>query len=214
MNFTDNKSIGVFINNETSTHGIFSFLHELNGEYRTRYSIVGYGRGTHTHNCVDKFHESSCYHSDYWSVSGATNISFIFDAPIFVTGYTIFSGDYDSKGNSYPKEWKLFGKKENGRLELIDKREDQKFCAQDRCIPSVAKTYKAKYQRNSYKEIIFFIVKNSYNVTDYLFLKAIDFFGILCGKNERCIIPFNRVTCSVKQRNTRLTLFFICLFVS
>lgn len=210
MSYIDDKSIGIFANNETSLHGIFSFLNELNKAYNTRYSIKGEERTGYDTNCIDKLNDESCKKKSYWSIDKSKNITYTFDSPFFVTGYTIASGAINSERNSYPTSWIIYGRKENGILEVIDRRENQKFCVNNFCVPSIAKTYKAKYQRRAYKEIIFYHLMNS-SGNDYIFLKGMEFFGILCGKDTKCIIPFKQKTCQIRREERHLQLFLVYL---
>ena len=59
-----------------------------------------------------------------------------------------------------------------------------------------------------YKEIIFYHIRNSYDA-DYVFIKAIEFFGILCGKDEKCLIPFNHATCKIKRIEACMSSLFV-----
>ena len=188
MGLFEDQPISVLPRNSSTLKGLFNMLKEVNGEYGSRYNITGQGRLSDTVDCIDKMNHTG----RYWSINDYYNISFSFDSPLFVTHYSIMNAS-PQNDNSYPKAWDLFGLDDSGRRHLIDSRAEQNFG--DRKY-EVVKTFSTR-ARKAYRKILWVQNVNS-DGNNWVTLKHMDFFGILCGKTGDCKIPLFFGTCHAK----------------
>lgn len=194
MGVYEDQPITIFPGNSSTLKGMFYFLHELNGEYGSRYQIKGEARTTI--ESIDKLD----YNEGYWSVDNSLNLTFSFDSKFFVTGYSLMN-NAPQKSNSYPEAWQLFGVDDNEKLHLIDARKDQNFAdGKD----EVVKTYIIKTKK-AYSKYVLIQTKNSGNAK-YIHLKHFEFFGILCGKTGYCSISPFQMTCRIRHNNRSIHL--------
>ena len=183
----EDQPISIFPGNSSSLKGMFYFLHELNGQYGSRYSIIKYPRNNY--EAIDKYEKDD----GYWSIDNAYNLTFSFDSKFFVTGYSLMN-NAPQTSNTYPEAWQLFGVDDNEKLHLIDTRKSQNF-AQGK--EEVVKTYIIKVKR-AYSKYVWNQTKNSGSAR-YVHVKHFEFFGVLCGKTGYCDISPFQMTCKIKR---------------
>ena len=193
------QSISIHQNNLSSVHGIFAFLKELNGKYKTRYSIDGTCQSlTASIDYVDMYYDNPKY-MPYWSNNGDPEVLIKFNSTFLLTGYAIVNSIRDGY-NSAIEGWNLYGIDSTGQRHLIDSQTGQKFCEfkpnECKCRIETIKGYQIQRPIRGYKNYVLHQTQNSCNAT-YLWFKALDFFGTLCGINENC--SFRPVTCNIKK---------------
>ena len=175
-------------------HGIFSLLQSLNLESRYTISSRQPEQSGHVVTNLDKYYSQTglCYQSS------SEDPSFIvtFDAPFLISGYSL-SNKVGSGNNSFPRDWILYGSNsqdfsQETHLNILDKQENQLFCEnQNVCSTMHTNIYSTVnvYKRYiPYRTYFFKQTKSSVN-RDYLLLRAIDFYGVLCPEEGNCDFP-------------------------
>ena len=205
--------ISVKFNSATDNlKGIFYYLKKANDGYGSRYSIHGELNDENT-DCsaedIDKYNDGT---KCYWSIDNKASFQIVFDSLFYTTGYGIVNRHTSTQGNTYPKSWVLYGIDTEGELHTLDEKIDQNFCKQPNsglCKEETIKKYKINHpQMRGYKTIFFNQTKSS-NGALYLFLRAFDLYGYLCGQDKNCDIQRN--TC---HRNFSLkSLFYIFMLL-
>ena len=204
MGLFDDQQVSIYPSSSSSIRGIFYLLNELNGEYRSRYSIKGQGRTGYLNDCIDNINHSG----RYWSIDDDYNITFSFDSPLFVSHYSIMNSSPDG-GNSYPKSWQLFGKDYNEKLHLIDSRTNQNFANGK---TEVVKTY-STHSRKAYKEY-FWLQKESSSNYKWVDMRRFELFGTLCSKTGYCRIPLFIRTCKIKYHHSFSLIYSFMITIS
>ena len=196
----------------STLHGIFSYLKQLNGEYRTRYRVEGDldNSGRYTLDYIDKYYDNPKKYS--FRSSGAPEVNITFDSYFFLTAYSL-SNSVTTGFNSAPKGWDVFGVDENDNKHLLDSQTSQTFCEMNsngQCSTTSIKGYQIHKRKTlkGFKKFIFHRTQTS-NGGGYLFFLALDFFGTLCGKDQRCYAPI--LTCESKSQ-IKITYFVVYFF--
>ena len=186
----DVNSISIFQKEKKNMHGIFSLLQTLNLE--TRYSITSRkpaNKGFVVTN-LDKYYKQ---HLCYQSSSEDPSFIVTFDSPFLLSGYSI-SNHISGGGNSFPRDWSLFGSNSQNleTLKLIDQKKDQLFCENAAvCETMHINTYSTMNVYKNYKPYRTFFFNQTRNSCDepYLLMRAIDFYGVLCPQTGPCGFP-------------------------
>ena len=209
---TNYQAISVHQDNISSIHGIFAFLQELNGKYSSRYEIEAnpLNEGD-VGKIIDNYYSEQ--NIPYRSQEGKNEITFRFKSPLLLTGYAIGNSTPDSS-NSYPEAWNIIGIDDSKNRYIIDTQTEQKFCYNNLtyCPTEIIKGYKISKRVRGFKEFVFQQTKNS-DHHSYVLLRAIDFFGTLCGINKSCSFSF--YSCIVRTSNLRspviITIYLLTL---
>lgn len=206
MESFNNQTISVFPNNDTSMNGIFALLKEMNGDYGSRYNVSS----SPNSSFLDKyksFPETKLFRSN----DNECDITFSFDSPFLLYSYSIVNAVVINDKNSYPEDWELYGKDEFDKSHLIERRTNQMFCSSNLCTEMRVKSFKVKTQRKPYSTYVWRQTKNSCSKA-YIFVKAFEFFGTLCGLNG-CRYHGMIHSCFVKRTN-KLPLIFLFIFIA
>ena len=210
LNEFNYQPISVLQNNLTTIHGIFSLLHELNGDFGTRYNIEANPREEFSAESLDRYFEWTD-NKKYWAVDGSKNITINFNEPFLLSGYAISNGVQDSTGNTFPTAWKLYGfDNETNKRILLNKQTNQEFCGKRNkaCKTESVKGFYISFQYRAFKSFIFEQTTNS-GGNDYIFMRSIDLFGTLCGINGQCNFHFYQLTSKVKIKQGEIVLVSI-----
>ena len=171
LNEFNYQLISVLQNNLTTIHGIFSLLHELNGDFGTRYNIEANPREEFSAESLDRYFEWTD-NKKYWAVDGSKNITINFNEPFLLSGYAISNGVQSEYGNSFPTGWKLYGfDKETNKRILLNKQTNQEFCGKhiETCKTENVKGFYISFQYRAFKSFIFEQTTNS-GGNDYIFM--------------------------------------------
>ena len=208
----ENYSLSLFNKRENDIHGMFALLHEITGQYATRYNITEKNerKGYEAFN-LDKYYSEN----NFYLFSNEDTISFTitFDSPFLLAGYSMCNHRLINDSNSFPKSWNIYGEI-NGRRYTLDKRTDVSFCEEGKtyCDKENIKTFNTINVYRSQRavtKIIFEQTENSLN-KQYIFLKSFDLYGTLCGKNQLC--SFIHFTCESQKRHLKSFFLWISFF--
>ena len=185
-------------------------LKDLNSDYNSRYSISSKSVLTDVTNIDKYYNKSAHYHSD----DNDLQINITFDSPFLLSAYSICNKVHTSYSNSFPKEWILYGQSLTNpeKFYVLDNQNNQQFCGErTSCREEQIKTYDTTtvYRKmKPFKTFIFHQLKNSYNYS-YILLRAIDFYGTLCGQDGKC--SFIHYTCNPKKgvKNHKFCIVFL-----
>ena len=183
------RPIIAYQNNRSSIDGIFSVLKLLNGDYKTRYTIEGKStEPRYSCTLLDQYFDNK-ENTAFWSTDDKPEITVKFDSPFILSGYAIINS-VQQETNSAPEAWVVYGVDSDGIRHPLDTQTDQKFCESDSrpyvCSKMIVKGYEInKPEKYIFNEYVFHQTMNSCEFS-YLFFKAIDFFGTLCGLGGVC----------------------------
>ena len=208
---TENYSISVFNNKKNDMHGIFALLHDINGHYASRYKIEDENsRPNGEAYNLDKYYEGE----GYWLQTNENVFSFniTFDSPFLLAGYSLCNQIHQA-ANSFPSSWNIYGEI-NGHRYKLDTRHDVSFCEEGKnvCSEENIRTFDTINVYRSQKavnRIIFEQTANSVN-KPYVYMRALDLYGTLCGKDQFC--SFIHYTCEYKKRYLKPVLLWISIF--
>ena len=169
---TNYQAIPLPQDNVSSIHGLFSVLKELNGKYKSRYTI---DESTDNTLEIDSYFDVN--HQNYISVEDHFEITFRFNSSFLLTGYAIANAA-PNKLNSYPTAWNIFGIDNHKNRHLLDSQSNQTFCESlsPACTIETIKGYQIRKQFKAFNNFVFQQTANS-DSHNYVFLKAIDFYG-------------------------------------
>ena len=187
-----------FSNESTDLKGIFYYLKKTNDDYGSRYSIKG-NTTDESPECLasdlDKYNDENSSYC-FRSIKGEASFRIEFDSLFYTTGYGIVNRFRTIEGNSFPKSWILYGIDSFGELHKIDEQVNQTFCGPNdlMCTEETIKKYQVTTPRWIGYKTIYFNQTESSNGVIYLFLRAFDLYGFLCGEEKTCAVKI--MTCS------------------
>ena len=150
--------------------GYFSFYHDLDNKYESRYKIKSSVSG----NKSNIYNYKETTESSYFIIYSELIIHF--KHSFALTNYSFST----AKGYSHPTGWKVYGYVNNKARRLIDTKSGEKICGgYSYCHESIIQTFKTDTY-NSFNKYVFEFLNNTFNTTSrYGLLRSIELFGIV-----------------------------------
>ena len=155
----------IIIRNQENLKGIFYYSD-------VEYQIIA-ETGSGNISQLSHYEEAKTY---WYSSSNKPQVLIKFASFVLITNYSIIK----KSGNTFPASFVLYGK-QNGRFVVIDKQEDQLF---DGDITHTKYNLSVTYQTSKSiltKEVLLKQTKNSDTKKEYLLLRGLEFYGIVCN---------------------------------
>jgi len=164
-----------------NTKGLFAVLKFIDGSYFSKYYVNATFKEGNTTGLVS-FYENG--HSLQYTIDSEPQFEVTFDFPFYLTHYS-FMNAYYIYYNTYPIEWKIYGKNNGGIEREIDHRSGYFFCGENQthCPPTI-KTFSVN-KPGIYTSFTIKGIGNS-DLHPYLILSSFDFFGSICAIQKSC----------------------------